>query len=96
VSTNGDLVEVRLFGPLRQVVGEKSVSLPCAGMTIAEALRRFADDRGESVRPMLFDSQGNRLRSLILLLNNQTVEDCDTSQLRSGDVISILLPLAGG
>lgn len=96
MSTNGDLVELRLFGPLREVVGEKLVSVPYAGLTVAEALARFANEQGESVRPMLFDSQGNRLRSLILLLNNQTVDDFDASQLRSGDVITILLPLAGG
>jgi molybdopterin converting factor small subunit len=45
---------------------------------------------------MLFDSRGNRLRSLILLLNNQTVDELETSRLRSGDVITVLLPLAGG
>ncbi len=96
MSTNGDLVELRLFGPLREVVGEKLVSVPYAGLTVAEALARFADEQGESVRPMLFDSQGNRLRSLILLLNNQTVDELETSRLHSGDVITVLLPLAGG
>jgi len=95
MSANGDLVEVRVFGPLREIVGRKSVSLPYAGMTVKHALARFAEDQGDRVRPMLLDSQGNRRRSLILLLNDQTVDE-DTRHLRSGDVISVLLPLAGG
>jgi molybdopterin converting factor small subunit len=96
VNSNGDLVEVRLFGPLREAVGEKSVSVPYAGMTVAEALAQFADEQGAAVRPMLFDSRGHRLRSLILLLNDQTVDDSDTNRLHGGDVITVLLPLAGG
>ena len=95
MSTNGNLVEMRLFGPLRTVVGQKSISLPYAGMMIDDALARFADEQGEAVRPMLLDSQGNRLRSIILLLNDYTV-DRDGQRLRSGDVVSVLLPLAGG
>ena len=88
--------DVGLAGPLREVVGEKSVSMPYAGMTVAEALARFANEQGAAVRPMLFDSEGHRLRSLILLLNNQTVDESDKSKLQGGDVITVLLPLAGG
>ena len=95
MSTNGNLVEMRLFGPLRAVVGQKSLSLPYAGMMIDDALERFADEQGEAVRPMLFDSRGNRLRSIILLVNDRTV-DYDGQRLCSGDVVSVLLPLAGG
>jgi len=95
MSTNGDLVEVRLFGPLRTLVGRKSVTLPYAGLKIDDALARFVDDHTDSVRSMLFDSQGRRRRSIILLLNDHTVED-EAQRLRAGDVISVLLPLAGG
>jgi len=95
MSTNGNHVEIRLFGPLRATIGEKSLSLPYAGMMIDDALERFADEQGEAVRPMLFDSQGNRLRSIILLLNDHTV-DPDGERLRGGDVVTVLLPLAGG
>jgi len=95
MSASGDLVEVRLFGPLRTLVGQKSVTLPYAGLKIDDALARFVDDHTDSVRSMLFDSQGRRRRSIILLLNDQTVED-EAERLRSGDVISVLLPLAGG
>lgn len=95
MSTKNSLVEMRLFGPLRAVIGQKSISLPYAGMMVDDALARFAEEQGEAVRPMLFDSEGNRLRSIILLLNDHTV-DYDGQRLRSGDVISVLLPLAGG
>jgi molybdopterin converting factor small subunit len=95
MSDNGDLVEIRLFGPLRSLVGQKSLERPYVGMQIEDALARFADEQGDSVRPMLFDSQGRRRRSIILLLNDQTVEN-DRQCLRAGDVVSVLLPLAGG
>ena len=95
MSANGNLVELRLFGPLRNLVGRKSIELPYAGMQIDDALARFASEQGDSVRPLLYDSQGRRRRSIILLLNEQTVDD-ERQFLRTGDVVSVLLPLAGG
>lgn len=95
MSTNGKRIEIRLFGPLRAAIGEKSLSLPYAGMMVDDALERFAAEQGDAIRPMLFDGQGNRLRSIILLLNDRTV-DPDGERLRAGDVVSVLLPLAGG
>jgi molybdopterin converting factor small subunit len=95
LSASGNLVELRLFGPLRSLVGQKSLELPYAGMQIDDALARFAAEHGDSVRPMLYDSQGRRRRSIILLLNEQTIDD-ERQCLRTGDVVSVLLPLAGG
>jgi molybdopterin converting factor small subunit len=94
-SENGNIT-LRLFGPLREIVGAKALSRPYAEMTPADALARFADEHGDSVRPMLFDSQGRRRRSLILLLNDQTLGEGEGVRLQGGDVLSVLLPLAGG
>jgi len=92
---NGNIT-FRLFGPLREIVGAKAVSRPYAEMTAADALTRFADEQGDSVKPMLFDSEGRRRRSVIILLNDQTLGECEGVRLRGGDVLSVLLPLAGG
>ena len=68
MSANTNPVEVRLFGPLREIIGRRSVTVPYAGMTMRDALVRFADERGTVIRHMLFDSQGNRRPSIIFLL----------------------------
>ncbi|MDH4180227.1 MAG: MoaD/ThiS family protein [Armatimonadota bacterium] len=96
VSSDEALITLRLFGPLRDAVGQAEICLPCAGATVKEALVRFAEERGDAVRPFILDGQGDLWRSVILLLNGEPVGDSAETRLKAGDVISLLLPLAGG
>ncbi len=96
MSSGSAAVTLRLFGPLRNAVGQREVQLPCAGGTIGETLLRLADEWGDCVRPFIFDKQGNQVRSLILLLNDEPVGDSKATVVHAGDVVSVLLPLAGG
>ncbi|MFB3883385.1 MAG: MoaD/ThiS family protein [Armatimonadota bacterium] len=96
MSSGSAAVTLRLFGPLRNAVGQREVQLPCAGATVTETLARLAKEWGDSVRPFIFDRQGNQMRSLILLVNDEPVEDSKLTVVHGGDVVSVLLPLAGG
>ncbi len=90
------LITLRLFGPLRDAVGQAQICLPCAGATVKEVMVRFAEERGDAVRPFIFDGEGNLWRSLILLLNGEPIGDSQSTRVKAGDVLSLLLPLAGG
>ncbi len=96
MNCDSSMIALRLFGPLRDAVGQPEISLPCAGATVRDVLVRFAEERGDAVRPFIFDGQGNQWRSLILLLNGEPVRDSQSTRVKQGDVISLLLPLAGG
>jgi len=96
MSDNSGAVTLRLFGPLRDAVGRREVSIACGECTVMTALTQFADDSSEMVRQLVFDGQGNQRRSLILLVNDEPVQDSRETRVRAGDVISLLLPLAGG
>jgi molybdopterin converting factor small subunit len=96
VSNDEAMIALRLFGPLRDAVGQAEICLPYAGATVKEALVRFAEERGDAVRPFIFDGQGDLWRSVILLLNGEPIGDSTETQVKVGDVISLLLPLAGG
>lgn len=91
-------VTVRLFGPLRDAVGRREVRLPHPGGTVKDALARLADCGGDSVRQFILDRDGNVRRSLIVLLNDAPLRagESDHARLEQGDVLSLLLPLAGG
>jgi len=89
-------ITLRFFGALRQAIGQREVGLPWAGATVEEVLRRFADESSEEVRSFIFDRQGRRWRSLLLLLNEEPVEDSQATRVADGDILALLLPLAGG
>jgi molybdopterin converting factor small subunit len=96
VTEDKTTITLRLFGPLRSVTGKREVQLPCAGSTVREALKHFATAGGNAVERFIYDGQGNKHRSIILLLNEEPISDGQDARLQAGDVISLLLPLAGG
>ena len=89
-------VTLRLFAALRDAVGEREVHLPCAGATLEEVLNQFVDTSPHDVRRFVFNKQGEQWPSLLLLVNDEPVEDRRETRVQPGDVISLLLPLAGG
>lgn len=89
-------ITLRLFGPVRNALGCKDVTLAWTEGMVTEALFRFVEEHGAPTRPFLFDSQGDLWKSLIVLVNDEPVADPQTTRVRAGDTISILLPLAGG
>jgi len=96
VTTKTAEITLRLFGPLRTSIGQREVRLSCVDGTIMDALSAFVAEQGEAARPFVFDEQGNQRRSVILLLNGEPVADARTARLRPGDMLDLLLPLAGG
>jgi molybdopterin converting factor small subunit len=96
VSDNGGTVTLRLYGALRQAAGSREVPLECVGVTVKEALRHFAEKLVPRAAAMLFDRQGNMRSSLILLLNEEPAEHGPQTPIKAGDVVSVLMPLAGG
>jgi len=96
MTTGPTNVTLRLFGPLRNALGFREISLAWAEGTVREALLSFVEQHSAPVRSFLFDGHGNLWKSLIVLVNDEPVADLQTTRVRAGDTISILLPLAGG
>lgn len=90
------MVTFRLFSSLRDAVGRKEVEIEADNLPVREALRRFADAHDERVRDFLFNPQGRMWDSIMLLVNGETVDRREDIVLSSGDVVSVLLPTAGG
>jgi MoaD family protein len=90
------MIKLRLFAGLRDAVGEKEVKMEESDITLKELLQKFAASRGEKVRDFLFDSEGNVWRSVMLLINDEPADRELQTKVKSGDVVSILLPTAGG
>jgi molybdopterin converting factor small subunit len=96
MSDGNGCVTVRLHGALRHEAGTRDIALPGDIGTVGDALRRLGEQYGERASHMIFDRNGNVWRSLILLVNEEPAKLGPETQLKGGDVISILLPLAGG
>jgi MoaD family protein len=90
------MVKLRLFSALRDIAGAKEVAVEADGLSIKEALRKFADRYGEKARGALFDKQGELLASVLLLVNGEASAQGGATPLKSGDTVQVLLPTAGG
>ncbi|NIM05986.1 MAG: MoaD family protein [Armatimonadetes bacterium] len=90
------MVTLKLFAGLRDAVGKKEVQLDKDDLTLTQLLEHFAQSYGEKVRDFLVDKEGNIDPSVLLLVNDEPVGQDLQAQVKSGDVVSILLPTAGG
>jgi MoaD family protein len=90
------VVTLRLFAGLRQLVGKRELKLPSDGITIKRLLEDFAERHGEEARRFLFNREGELWQSLLLLVNDDLVDRKGEVVVKAGDVVSILLPTAGG
>ena len=90
------MITLRLFSALREIAGSKEVEVEGDTLAIGEALRQFAQRFGEKAHQVLFDKDGNLQQSVLLLVNDESAETGPQTQVKSGDVVSVLLPTAGG
>lgn len=90
------MVKLRLFSALRDIAGAKEVQIESGAASIKEALVSFAGQYGEKAQAALFDSNGEVLPSVLLLVNGEAVSDGAATRLSTGDTVQVLLPTAGG
>jgi len=90
------MIKLRLFSALREIAGSKEVEVEGEALAIGEALRQFAQRFGEKAQQVLFDKDGNLQQSVLLLVNGESAENGAETRVKSGDVVSVLLPTAGG
>ncbi len=90
------MITLRLFASLRDLVGKKEVQVEREESTLQQLLEEFAQAYGERVHGFLFDSQGHVWHSVMLLINGEPAGKDLEIPVKSGDVVSILLPTAGG
>lgn len=92
-------VRVRLYGPMRVVVGQSDVDLSfdASSITLAQVLEVLTADYPR-VRRYLLDASGALLPFVRILLNNER-PDLDVTlatPLQANDQITFLTPVAGG
>ncbi len=90
------MIRLRLFASWRDLVGQKEVQIEKDATNLKDLLTEFASQYGEKAHNFLFDGEGNIWQSVMLLINDQPVDRDPDAPVRSGDVVSILLPTAGG
>jgi MoaD family protein len=90
------MVTLRLFAGLRDLIGKKEVGVAKDDSSLKEVLKAFSQEHGDKVQEYLFDEQGEVQASVMLLINNEPTTHGTDTKVKAGDVVSILLPTAGG
>ncbi len=90
------MITMKLFSSLRDLAGTKEVKVEGDGLSLKQALEALAARLGEAAQPMLFDGQGEVWSSVLLLVNGDAASEGPATVVKSGDVVAVLLPTAGG
>ena len=92
-------VRVRYFGLLRHITGKKEENAHLEGSTqVGRFLQILAEEYGEAFERYVFAGHNEVRRSLIFLLNDESLvgENILNRLLSNEDTFSILLPVEGG
>jgi molybdopterin converting factor small subunit len=90
-------VAIRYMAQLRHAAGaageQVEVDPPCS---VRECLARLAGRRGGPLRRLLLDAAGGLQPTLLVFVGDEQVASGDRRELRDGDVVTVLTPMAGG
>ena len=89
-------ITVRMYTTLKEKLGTGGVDL--IAKNVEDALRQLNEKFGEKFRQTLYEPNGKIKGYYILLLNGKVVdrENPEKFKLKSGDVLHIFPPIAGG
>jgi sulfur-carrier protein len=90
-------VKVRFFARFRELLGTDILAEPNDGLTIADLVRKIAQDKKEGC-DAIFDEHGAFREFVIIMKNGRRVETPDAGNVvvADGDEIAVFPPVAGG
>ena len=91
-------VRVQFGAQLRAAVGRSALDVELAEGSTVEALIEEIAARMEAAAPHLLNPQGDRHRSLLIVVNNSALSAAQVAAtaLRTGDSVMLLPAIAGG
>ncbi len=90
-------INVKYFAQIKSKAGKSSDTLEIDnGMTLHECIKQLGEKSDASINELLFDSSGNYLDTLVLVLNGEQVRYSDNPEMNNNDELMIMSPIAGG
>ncbi len=91
-------VIVKLFPGMSEVLGGNMLSVTTRAGTVDELLNCLAARYGKEFTAWVFDEDGEFRDGLLITVNSTAIGNLDglATVLQDGDVLSIILPVAGG
>ena len=90
-------VTVNYFGQVRQIAGKESEAGDYReSLGLCELVADLAEKYGSEFRGIVLDASGQLRPSLLALINGQAVDKGARAELKDGDEVTLLPPIAGG
>jgi molybdopterin converting factor small subunit len=90
-------IAVKYMAQVRHAAGVSSEEVEvAAGCSVPELLTALAAHRGEALRRLLLESSGSPHRAILVFVGERQATTEAPVDLRDGDVVTILSPMAGG
>jgi MoaD family protein len=90
-------VAVKYLAQIKQAAGRASEAVELdEGCSLRDLVRRLAERHGEPLRSLLLGPAGSPHDALLLFVGDEQVRWEVERELRDGDVVTVLAPMAGG
>lgn len=90
-------VTLNLFGQLRHIADADEVRIDVAeDGTLLSTLKTLTGKYDDTFSAMLFDESGAIRPTMMVLINETTIDKANPSSLQDGDQITLLSAIAGG
>lgn len=90
-------VRVRLAAQAREAAGREETSVALGpDRTVRGLLAALAAAHGDPLRTMLLRTDGTPHPSVLVVLGDEQVPVDDPRELREGDAVTVMTPIAGG
>ena len=90
-------IAIEYFGPAREAAGLVREAIEVGpGTTARQLIEAVAKERGGRFASLLLGPDGAMSRSIMLAVENREVARDESAELRDGDEIVVIPPVAGG
>ncbi len=90
-------ITIHYMAQLKQAAGKASEQMELDGpCKVSDLVRRLAEQHGDSLRRLLLDPTGALQPTNLFFLGDSQIQPSDPVQLKDGDVVTVLSPIAGG
>ena len=90
-------IQIRYFAQVKKEAGKGSETLEMeAGINLQKCIEKLSTRHTKHFKEMLYDESGAYRDSVILIINNDQVRYAENPELKEGDELMIMSPIAGG
>ncbi len=89
-------IQMKLWGQLKKAAGSETIPLNTEGLTLEDIVKDLAKSQNAELAKLLLNEDGSCRHSILGFENDVQIEWDKELNIKDGDIISLMSPIAGG